>query len=79
MNRLDDNVDSIRERFRQYEENTKPLLRYYAKHHLHRIKAAGSPEEVFRRTMTSLISGRSVPQIPAANRRSVLLASSAVG
>jgi adenylate kinase len=79
VNRLDDNIDSIRERFRQYEENTKPLLQYYAKHRLHHINATGSPEEVFIKTMTSIASASSLPQVAVASRGSVLLASSAAG
>lgn len=80
INRVDDNVDSIRERFRQYEENTKPLLQYYSNHRLHHIKALGSPQEVFERTMALLTSGEARRGTAAtAKPGSVLLASSAAG
>jgi len=52
--RLDDNAESILERFRQYELNTKPLIAYYEARSLTRVTAVGSPDEVFGRILNSL-------------------------
>jgi adenylate kinase len=48
-NRLDDaNVDVVRTRLETYERDTKPLLKFYGGHLIHRIDAAQSPVEVLR-------------------------------
>jgi adenylate kinase len=46
--RPDDDLETIRERFRQYHRLTQPLLEYYrSRGILQRIAAQGTPEEVF--------------------------------
>ncbi|CAI9095500.1 OLC1v1031473C1 [Oldenlandia corymbosa var. corymbosa] len=46
--REDDNIETIRKRFRVFEESTLPLVDYYAsKGKLRRVDAARSVEEVF--------------------------------
>lgn len=48
--RMDDNRDTIRERFRQYNRLTEPLLEYYQQRGILRcIEGEGTPEEVFSR------------------------------
>jgi adenylate kinase len=48
--RMDDNRDTIRERFRQYNGLTEPLLGYYrGRGILQRIDGSGTPDEVFAR------------------------------
>jgi adenylate kinase len=48
--RLDDQRDTIQERFRQYDQLTEPLLAYYGRRGiLRRIDGEGTPDEVFRR------------------------------
>jgi adenylate kinase len=47
-NRLDDaNLDVIRERLKIYEEQTKPVLKFYGKHLVHRINTDESPVKTF--------------------------------
>jgi adenylate kinase len=46
-NRLDDaNLDIIRTRLKTYEKETKPVLRFYGKHLVHRIDADQTPAKV---------------------------------
>jgi adenylate kinase len=46
--RVDDDPETIRERFRQYHQLTQPLLDYYGgRGVLRQITAEGTPEEVF--------------------------------
>lgn len=46
-NRLDDaSLDVIRNRLKTYEKETKPVLRFYGKHLVHRINADQSPAKV---------------------------------
>jgi adenylate kinase len=46
-NRLDDaNLDVIRTRLKTYEKETKPVLRFYGKHLVHRIDADQTPAKV---------------------------------
>lgn len=78
VHRLDDNVVSILERFRQYELNTKPLLAYYESRDLRRVAAAGSPEDVFARVLGAL-SHQDHDSTSSPKRRRVLMAASAVG
>jgi adenylate kinase len=48
--RMDDNRDTIEERFRQYERLTEPLLAYYGRRGiLRKINGEGTPDEVFGR------------------------------
>ena len=47
-NRLDDaNIDVIRARLKTYEEETKPVLKFYGKKIVHRINTDGTPPETF--------------------------------
>jgi adenylate kinase len=53
--RPDDKPDTIRERFRQYAEQTEPLLGYYRERGiLRQIGAEGTPDEVFERLRAAL-------------------------
>jgi len=46
-NRLDDaNLEIIRDRLRVYEKETKPVLKYYGRHLVHRINADQTPAKV---------------------------------
>ena len=46
-NRLDDaNLEVIRERLKTYERDTKPVLKFYGKHLVHRIDADQTPAKV---------------------------------
>jgi adenylate kinase len=46
-NRLDDaNLDVIRQRLKTYEQETKPVLKFYGKHLVHRIDADQTPAQV---------------------------------
>ena len=46
-NRLDDaNLDVIRHRLKTYEKETKPLLKFYGRHLVHKIDADQTPVEV---------------------------------
>jgi adenylate kinase len=48
--RVDDDPDTIRERFRQYHQLTQPLLDYYGgRGVLRQITAEGTPDEVFEK------------------------------
>jgi adenylate kinase len=48
-NRLDDaNVEVIRDRFKTYEKESKPVLRFYGRKLLHRVDATQTPLEVLR-------------------------------
>jgi adenylate kinase len=47
-NRLDDaSLEVIRNRLKTYEKETKPVLKFYGKHLVHRIDADQSPAKVF--------------------------------
>ena len=47
-NRLDDaNLDIIRDRLNIYEQETKPVLKFYGKKVVHRINADGTPAGIF--------------------------------
>ncbi len=47
-NRLDDaNLDTIRQRLKIYEKETKPVLNFYGKKLVHRINTDGSPVKTF--------------------------------
>lgn len=48
--RGDDDIETIKERFRQYESQTKPLIDYYSKSGvLHTVDGLGTPDDVFDR------------------------------
>jgi len=47
-NRLDDaNLDIIRDRLKVYEQETKPVLKFYGRNVVHRINADGTPARIF--------------------------------
>lgn len=53
--RPDDDRETIRERFRQYNRLTQPLLDYYlARGKLRQIDAKGTPDEVFARVRAAV-------------------------
>ena len=48
--RADDNIDSIKHRFVEYEAKTKPVLDYYqAKGNLHPVNGVGEIPEIFKK------------------------------
>jgi len=48
-NRLDDaNLDVIRDRLKTYDKETKPVLNFYGKKHVHRIDSTQTPVKVLR-------------------------------
>jgi adenylate kinase len=54
-NRLDDAKDEvIRERFAQYEAETKPLLEYFGKPNIVEIDATTQPYEVLRTILNNI-------------------------
>ncbi|HVT26761.1 MAG TPA: adenylate kinase [Lacipirellulaceae bacterium] len=54
--RADDDRETIRERFRQYNRLTQPLLDYYRDRGLlHQIDAEGTPDEVFARVRDAVV------------------------
>jgi adenylate kinase len=54
---MDDNRDTIEERFRQYDRLTEPLLAYYGRRGvLRRINGEGTPDEVFDRVQKAVES-----------------------
>jgi adenylate kinase len=60
--RMDDNRDTIRERFRQYNELTEPLLEYYRRRGILRmIDGEGTPDEVFGRVLDAVDSAADSP------------------
>jgi len=55
-NRLDDaNIDVIRERFKTYERETKPVLNFYGKKIVHRINSDCTPTETFAKILRHVI------------------------
>lgn len=53
--RSDDNEEAIIQRLALYDQNTRPLLDYYAQTgRLHRVDGTGAPEEVFERIVKRL-------------------------
>jgi adenylate kinase len=53
--RPDDDIETIRERFRQYHRLTQPLLEYYRDRGLlKQIAAEGTPEEVFAKVRSAV-------------------------
>lgn len=55
--RADDNIDSIKHRFVEYDEKTKPVLDYYKQQGcLHPISGVGKIEEIFGRICKELDS-----------------------
>ena len=48
--RADDNIDSIKHRFVEYEAKTKPVLAYYEeKGNLHPVNGVGEIPEIFKK------------------------------
>lgn len=57
--REDDRPESIKVRLEAYERSTAPLIEFYSKEGLlMRVSAAGSPEEIYSRTLPELESRR---------------------
>jgi adenylate kinase len=57
IQREDDRPEAVQVRMEAYENNTKPLIDYYAGHGLLRtISAEGTPEEIYERTLAILDS-----------------------
>ncbi len=57
VQREDDRPDAVRLRLQVYEERTRPLTDFYRERGLLvRVSAAGSPEQVFQRTLEALNS-----------------------
>jgi len=57
--REDDRAESIRVRLEAYERSAAPLIEFYSKEGLFmQVSAAGSPEEIFKRTLPELQSRR---------------------
>jgi len=57
--RVDDDRDTISERFRQYNRLTEPLLEYYrGRGILRQIDAEGTPDEVFARVRAAVDAAR---------------------
>ena len=55
IQREDDQPEIIRDRMRAYETETRPLVDYYEDlGQLQRVRAVGSPEEIFDRTIKAL-------------------------
>jgi adenylate kinase len=53
--RPDDDIETIRERFRQYHLLTQPLLEYYrGRKILRQIAAEGTPDEVFAKVRSAV-------------------------
>ena len=56
--RADDNEETIRERMREYDEKTAPLLDFYRERSaLIEIDGVGAPDEVFARLLSGLGEG----------------------
>ena len=54
-NRLDDaNEEVIRQRFREYEAESKPVLDFYPQELIYRIDAGGTPLEVLKEVITGV-------------------------
>jgi adenylate kinase len=77
IHRMDDNAETIAERFRQYEINTEPLLSYYARN-LRRISAVGTPQAVFDRVTDAIGGALKLTGNLAAAARSRMVAAAAV-
>ena len=55
-NRLDDaNLDTIRERLKVYEKETKPVLNFYGKNLVHKINTDGKPAETFLQILKQVV------------------------
>jgi adenylate kinase len=68
IHRADDNVVSIRERLRLYEENAARLTNYYRNRRCHRICANRGPQEISNELLTILRSHASAPILPGRAR-----------
>jgi adenylate kinase len=57
--RKDDHEDTVKERLRVYEQNTRPVLSYYSDSGLLRtVRAEGSLEEITERLLAALTAGK---------------------
>lgn len=66
-NRDDDNMESIKLRFKTYREDTLPVIEYYTKLGLvHKISCEGQVSEVYDRTVRELSPILSHPEVVAA-------------
>ena len=55
-NRLDDaNEDVIRQRFHEYDAESKPILDFYSKDRIYSVDAGQTPIEVMRDVLNGLI------------------------
>jgi adenylate kinase len=63
VHRLDDNVISIRERLKLYDENAARLARYYRNRRCHRICANRAPQEISNDLLTILRSHSSAAML----------------
>jgi adenylate kinase len=55
-NRLDDaNLEVIRARLTTYEKETKPVLKFYGRHLVHRINTDGTPAETFSKILRRVV------------------------
>ena len=53
--RADDNVESIKKRFRTFVETSMPVVEYFEKHNkVVKIKAVKSPDEIFEEVKKSM-------------------------
>ena len=58
-NRLDDaNLDIIRDRLKIYEQETKPVLKFYGSKVVHRINADGTPAGIFLDVLKRVVKFR---------------------
>ena len=68
--RKDDQEDTVKERLRVYEENTRPVLSYYSDSGLLRtVQAEGSLEDITARLRAVLSDGATTPRKQAGTRR----------
>ncbi|MBU6409484.1 MAG: nucleoside monophosphate kinase [Verrucomicrobia bacterium] len=55
-NRLDDaNLDVIRRRFKTYEKETKPVLRFYGQKRVHRVNTDETPAATFLKVLEQIV------------------------
>lgn len=61
IQRADDRPEVVRERLRQYDRNSRELLRYYRKGNYHLVHASRSPAEICDELLNTLAAGWPVP------------------
>jgi adenylate kinase len=70
--RKDDQEDTVKERLRVYEQNTRPVLSYYSDSGLLRtVRAEGSLEEITARLLDALADSAAPAKKPVAKKRAV--------